>query len=451
MKAIFLLLSFLSLTLIYSQNADFNLNAIDSKIPYFNEDATALSTATWSTLPPTPHIVSRSCCAYILRNDTGYIYQFGGGAGAQFTNVARLNLKTNTWTNNVTVIPFQISAGYAVPDGDSAIYVFGGNSPTLGKTLKLNIVTNTWTTLPDMPTPSTDMLCVKYQDTIVYAILGGDGLFGTGVNNAVRVFKMRSGTWTALPAFPMSKSMVGGGIYADTIIVAAGWTGSTGTTTAHKGVINPTTLAITWTAIAAYPPGGMTRTASHLVQKPGQGAGIVISCGAPNGGTPLSGATTLWNFCTQSWQTMTPNSVVRSNMRGCGAGDSVFYVISGYNGSAGISNCDKLTFSLIDGTCAIVVGTTQGSKIPTGYELKQNYPNPFNPTTTISFSVPKTGKVNIVLMDVLGKEVLTIVNDYRAAGNYEIEVDGSALASGVYFYKMTSGSFADTKKLVLVK
>jgi hypothetical protein len=443
----------LSVSLIYSQNADININGYintDNSVPAFN-GSDLLTTATWFTLPVSPHAVSRSCCAYIKKNDTGYVYQFGGGSGSQFNNVAKFNIVTNTWTNAVSTMPSQISAGYAISDGDSVIYVFGGNSPTLGKTLKWNIAANVWTTLTDMPTPATDMLCVKYQDTLVYAIVGGDGLFGSGVNNAVRLFKMRSATWTALTTFPVTKSMVGGGIYADTIIVTGGWTGSTGDPQTHKGVINPSNpTSITWTTLAPYPTGGVTRMASHVCLKPNQGVGIACSGGAISGGT-LTNATNFWNFCTGAWQTLPANSQARSNLRGTGAGDSILYIIGGFT-TVGVGTSERLTFSQIDGSCATVVGiTTNQNGIPSGFVLAQNYPNPFNPTTTISFGVPVTGDVKIVLTDVLGREITVLLNSRMSAGVHGFDVDASNLSSGIYFYTMTAGDFKDTKKMLLVK
>jgi len=97
------------------------------------------------------------------------------------------------------------------------------------------------------------------------------------------------------------------------------------------------------------------------------------------------------------------------------------------------------------------VGITNTNGIANTYSLSQNYPNPFNPTTTIKFSLPKDGLVKIVVYDVLGKEVATLVNDEQTSGNYEITFDASKLTSGVYFYKITSGDFSDVKKMLLVK
>jgi hypothetical protein len=81
----------------------------------------------------------------------------------------------------------------------------------------------------------------------------------------------------------------------------------------------------------------------------------------------------------------------------------------------------------------------------------QNYPNPFNPVTSIRYSIAVKGFVTIKIYDILGREVNTIVNELRDAGTYEVMLDASRFASGVYFYTINSGSFTDTKKMLLVK
>ncbi len=85
------------------------------------------------------------------------------------------------------------------------------------------------------------------------------------------------------------------------------------------------------------------------------------------------------------------------------------------------------------------------------YSLKQNYPNPFNPTTMISWQSPQSGRQTLKVYNILGKEVATLVNEFRSAGNYEVNFDAGNLSSGVYFYKLQAGSFVETKKMILVK
>jgi hypothetical protein len=99
----------------------------------------------------------------------------------------------------------------------------------------------------------------------------------------------------------------------------------------------------------------------------------------------------------------------------------------------------------------IVGNSTITSNVPSAYLLSQNYPNPFNPSTKISFSLPKAGNVKLVVYDILGKEVATLINDYRTAGTHSVEFNASNLASGVYLYRIESGDFKETKRMMLVK
>ncbi len=89
--------------------------------------------------------------------------------------------------------------------------------------------------------------------------------------------------------------------------------------------------------------------------------------------------------------------------------------------------------------------------IPEKYLLSQNYPNPFNPTTKIQFEVPSSKFVKIVVFDILGKEVQTLVNESLQPGTYETSFDGSSLTSGVYFYRLITNEFTETKKMLLIK
>jgi hypothetical protein len=95
---------------------------------------------------------------------------------------------------------------------------------------------------------------------------------------------------------------------------------------------------------------------------------------------------------------------------------------------------------------------------PEGFSLEQNYPNPFNPVTSIKYVVGSFQFVSLKVYDVLGKEVATLVNEEKPAGEYEIEFNAVShsgnvrnLPSGIYFYQLKAGSFVETKKMVLIK
>jgi hypothetical protein len=128
-----------------------------------------------------------------------------------------------------------------------------------------------------------------------------------------------------------------------------------------------------------------------------------------------------------------------------------------YNNSAGdvaalwvgVDGANKRLF--FDRLNAITSVNQNQNGIPEAYSLSQNYPNPFNPATKIEFAIPKNSLVTMKMYDILGREVAVLLNREMAAGSYTINYDASALPSGVYFYKITSGDFSDTKKMMLVK
>ena len=93
----------------------------------------------------------------------------------------------------------------------------------------------------------------------------------------------------------------------------------------------------------------------------------------------------------------------------------------------------------------------ENDEIPSEFSLKQNYPNPFNPATTINFLIPKEEFVSLKVFNSLGEEVTELVNEAKSAGNYSVLFNAEELPSGIYFYKITAGSFFETRKMILVK
>jgi hypothetical protein len=91
------------------------------------------------------------------------------------------------------------------------------------------------------------------------------------------------------------------------------------------------------------------------------------------------------------------------------------------------------------------------ANIPGQFNLSQNYPNPFNPTTTINYSLAKSGNVKLTVYNSIGSKVATIVDENKPAGNYSAQFNGSNHASGIYLYRLESGNYSTTKKLILLK
>jgi flagellar hook assembly protein FlgD len=106
-----------------------------------------------------------------------------------------------------------------------------------------------------------------------------------------------------------------------------------------------------------------------------------------------------------------------------------------------------------------VVPVEQGNEVeltPKDFSLSQNYPNPFNPSTKIKFEIPGQARndnvvVTLIVYDILGREVATLVNEEKPAGEYEVEFDGNRLPSGIYFYQLKAGQFSETRKMILLR
>jgi len=116
-----------------------------------------------------------------------------------------------------------------------------------------------------------------------------------------------------------------------------------------------------------------------------------------------------------------------------------FSIISGIGRQSVAGMDDPLTSIISEGT------------LPASISLEQNYPNPFNPSTSINYQVSNISQVILKVYDVLGNEVATLVNEEQPSGSYEVEFDASGFASGMYLYRLQSGSFIGTKKMILMK
>ena len=104
------------------------------------------------------------------------------------------------------------------------------------------------------------------------------------------------------------------------------------------------------------------------------------------------------------------------------------------------------------------VGVDDENKTSFNFNLEQNYPNPFNPSTEINYTIPvgialnaTATNVTLKVYDILGSEVTTLVNKKQAPGNYSVKFDATNLPTGIYFYKLKSGGFSQSKKMILIK
>jgi hypothetical protein len=126
-----------------------------------------------------------------------------------------------------------------------------------------------------------------------------------------------------------------------------------------------------------------------------------------------------------------------------GESTDVNFFLGSFENSSNGAKIYKITY---------IVGIEQiSSEIPSQYILKQNYPNPFNPSTKIDFAITRKDFVSLKIFNSLGKEVADLVNDDLTPGSYSYEFNAASLTSGLYFYKLQTGGFTETRKMLLIK
>lgn len=140
---------------------------------------------------------------------------------------------------------------------------------------------------------------------------------------------------------------------------------------------------------------------------------------------------------------------------------SFFWCDASSNGSTIVASGKKIharsfgnggqLYNIFIDTTDVPLSAGNQSTLPSAYKLHQNYPNPFNPATQINYEIPKDGYVNISIFDVLGRKISSLIDKFQRSGRYSVIFDADALSSGVYYYKITSGEFTDTKKLILIR
>jgi hypothetical protein len=100
---------------------------------------------------------------------------------------------------------------------------------------------------------------------------------------------------------------------------------------------------------------------------------------------------------------------------------------------------------------SILTDIADPKPIDYAFDLAQNFPNPFNPSTVISYQLQVTSNVTLKVYDILGREVATLVNEEKPAGNYDVQFTSNGLTSGIYFYKLKTGNYSETKKMILIR
>jgi len=364
--------------------------------------------------------------------------------------VQRYNVNTNSW-DTLAPHPTGLLGGATSVLKDS-LYVVGGvvNPPGSGQqtVYKLSINENIWSTVADFPISIVDAKAVSYQDSLIYTAGGFSGI-NEGI---VFLYNSNTNSWRQCNSMPCTGRLNFGGfaIAGDTLIYMCG-TSSFGSSSyfdsVYVGVIDQNDRSvINWSLGTNFP--GETRTFFDACSWGNRG--IIMTGGstdntfntASNECYTYSPGSRQWTALPDkptSWLTGQSGSVMLEN--------NIWKLIcaSGYNNGY-LSQTEILSDTL---STVGIIGFN--SAIPGSSALYQNYPNPFNPNTNISFKLNSNEIVTLKIYDLNGKEVQTLLNEKLNAGTYDYDWNASGFSSGVYYYKLTAGSFSETKKLMLIK
>lgn len=183
-----------------------------------------------------------------------------------------------------------------------------------------------------------------------------------------------------------------------------------------------------------------TANVNFINQVGGSGNNFINCVLNDSAASPISSGTPPFSG---TWRPSSPLTVLNGQTLN---GSWVLGIDDGAAGDSGVLKawCIQVTYRTL-------VGGIGSIEIPNYFSLAQNYPNPFNPATQIKFSVPKAVKVSLKVYDVLGKELVTLVNEMKQPGFHTVEFNASNLASGIYFYRIDAGEFSSVKRMVLVK
>jgi hypothetical protein len=332
-----------------------------------------------------------------------------------------------------------------------------------GNVYKYSPSQNQWIVKDTMPLPRVHepAVCV-FNDSLIICIGGSTGSFA-GTTNIIRVYNPYFSTWKTISSFPINTTSGHAECNSvDSSIIVVGGTSPSFISTIYRGKISfladstHDSIKITWNAVALN-DSTLFHTGVYRVGGGNAGDWMMFGPALRNSSTYNTVYTVKFTSDTNMyWYRCIPNVPDSAGNRPTIAvrqnNDSVFlYMFAGSVGLTTVQTAYRYSFAL---PVPIGIKEISGS-IPKEYKLYQNYPNPFNPATRIRFELPNIGvrnlRVKLIVYDILGREIAELVNEELRPGTYEFNWDGSAYASGVYFYSLTAGDFRENKKMILIK
>ena len=200
------------------------------------------------------------------------------------------------------------------------------------------------------------------------------------------------------------------------------------------------TFLHTWDSDMSFTLNHLATTTALITNRGSSGDNFIGTILNDSAANPISSGTAPF---TGSFRPEVPLTAFNGHLA---TGNWVMFMADNAAGDVGFLKAWCITFEM---QCPL--GGVQTVEVPFAYKLSQNYPNPFNPVTTIKYGLPKYGNTKLVVYNITGQVVKTLVDEFKDAGTYEVTFDAANFASGVYFYTLESGSFKETKKMLLVK
>jgi hypothetical protein len=377
----------------------------------------------------------------------------GGSAAAPSTTVTRYAINTGIISTGVS-LPTAKTCGVLVTAGNSMYYIGGSNltGPTgTPEALSYKYTPATgWTTIAPTPNPKCGSVGMNWGDSVIFVVSGGWATYST----SVEFYRIGSNTWGTSTPVTAGRRSFAGGLTNGKLFVSCGYSG-TFRNDLLIGTIGADASTIAWAAGPNVPFSPAITGSSRPGGTAVNGKFYMVT-GEVAGGATTNGCDSvfIFNASTNTWTGVITGRAPTGTASNQWASISYKILPSGkikifIPGGASGTHLPGL-YAIQPDPCTIT-SVGNNSEVPNQYLLKQNYPNPFNPTTKISYNIPKSGLVTLKIYDLLGREVVTLVNEVKNPGNYVIDFDGSSLSSGAYFYRMEAKDFSDTKKMLLIK
>jgi hypothetical protein len=463
-KIIALSIFFISVSTAFSQENPFYIEDNSaSKVNYPEThrlgDTTISIFGTWSTLNSLPIALMGTNTYYDSLSNRIFIC-----GGANQTAVPN----DTCWWYNISTGVYQQAA--LLPEGrwsgklvkvKSNLYLIGSIDSTFnsadGKIFRYSLLQNIWSIADTMPAPLVHEPAVTVINDSLIVVIGGSTNGFQGAINRVRIYEPVLGLWQNSTPFPVNNSTAHAEFNIsgeDSSIFVFGGYSAGFLNTVYKGRVNyynQDTTLINWELYCNVPFSSPVYRVAGTKWK-----NYMLMGPAMNSGTSLNN---IWGLAVTDsigyWTNFLPASsdsaaIISTFSAVIGLDSNYFYLFGGYKNPNVLNKAQKYSF-ITPPPIGIV---NISSEIPTGFKLHQNYPNPFNPVTKIKFDYVKTGSLNDLsfkVYDVTGKLIWNYEFAGLTSGSYEIDFDGTTLASGVYFYVLADIRNSESKRMILIK